>query len=208
MEQVPPPSGEAPPPLPSSSNEKFGRRALARLLSFCLALFLLDGIVSFVDDIVIVLAHDHALSLIRGMISLATLVMAVGLYGLIGMTSAVPRRLLAIPLFSLAAILVSFPLAIFWHQQAEKIGLIISAAELMLSVALVGLSRRDNARQENARVDAVNLEYGDRQDACPTVQGKASRALVKEEQSSGALAGLAGGASWCLGWRMYLWFCR
>ncbi len=145
MEQVPPPpSLEAPPLLPSRPKKS---SALAVLLSFCLVLFLVDGLISFVDDGVIVLFHAHALSLIRGLISLATLVMAVGLYGLIGMTRVVPKRLfLPIPLFCLGSMLITFPLAIFWYHHIQEIGFVISAAQLMLGVLLIGLIPRQKMR--------------------------------------------------------------
>jgi hypothetical protein len=142
MEQTPPPlSSDAPPLLPARARRPGG---FTTLLSLCLVLFLADGFVSFVDDGVIVLFHTYALSLIRGIFSVATLVMAVGLYGLIGMTRAVPKRLfLPIPLFCAASILVVFPLAIFWREQIEKIGFAISAMQLMLALLLIGLSRRE-----------------------------------------------------------------
>jgi len=142
MDQVPPSPNaiEAPPLLPSQPGKKSGRRTLAVLLSFCLALFLVDGLVSFVDDGVIVLFHSHALSLFRGLVSLAAILMALGLYVLIGASPAVPKRLfLPIPLFCLASMLATFPLAIYWHHQIEAIGFAISTAQLMLAVFLVGL---------------------------------------------------------------------
>ncbi|HXE42344.1 MAG TPA: hypothetical protein VN516_04900, partial [Candidatus Baltobacteraceae bacterium] len=145
MEQVPsPPAMDAPPLLPPAPEKKSGRRFLAKLLSFCLALFLLDGVVSFADDALILLFGVHGLSLIRGLISFSTLVMALGLYLLIGLTPAVPKRIfLPIPLFFLASMLAMFTLAIFWYHHLEEIAFAVSACELMLGVLLVSLSRKE-----------------------------------------------------------------
>jgi len=157
MEQVPPPPAiEAPPLLPPGPEKKSGRRSLAKVLSFCLWLFLLDGALSFVDDAVILLSGAHALSLIRGLISFATLVMALGIYLLIGITPAVPKRIfLPIPLFFLASLLAMFTLAIFWYHRIEQIALAVSTCELMLGVLLVALSRRENFLK-NSRIEPVS----------------------------------------------------
>jgi hypothetical protein len=157
MDQTPPPSAiDAPPLLPPAPEKKSGRRSLAKLLSFCLALFLLDGVVSCADDALILLFGSHGISLIRGLISFSTLVMAGGLYLLIGFVPAVPKRIfLPIPLFFLASMLAMFALAIFWYHRIEGIALSVSVAELTLGVLLVWISRRE---------------------------GKTSRPLVKEEQ--------------------------
>ena len=184
---------DAPPLLPTA--EKSGRRWLAQLLSFCLLLFLVDGAVSFADDALILLFGVHGLSLIRGLISFCTLVMAGGLYLLIGITPAVPKRLfLPIPLFFLASMLAMFALAIFWYHRIEEIALIVSTLELMLGVLLVSLSQRENslngaqsiALRERADSSGgamlrapFNREEA-RRESRSTAEGR--RRLVKEEQ--------------------------
>lgn len=152
MDQTPPPAiTEAPPLLPPlAPQKKSGRQLLATLLGLCLALFLFDGVISFADDALILLAGVHGLSLIRGLVSLATLVMAVWLYLLIGITPAVPKRIfLPIPLFFLASMLAMFALAVFWYHRIEEIALALSTLELMLGVLLVALNRREAARRES-----------------------------------------------------------
>jgi len=167
--------------LPPAPEKKSGRRFLAKLLSFCLALFLLDGVVSFADDALILLFGTHAISLIRGLISFGTLVMALGIYLLMGITPTVPKRIfLPIPLFFLGSMLAMFTLAIFWYHRIEEIAFAVSTGELMLGVLLVSWSRRENSRMQCAGLDSVNLEDGDRQDACPA--GKVRQALVQEGQ--------------------------
>jgi hypothetical protein len=144
MENGPPPIIAESPPLLPHANKKSSRRWLSMLLSLCLALFVLDGITSFLDDGLILFLNVHAFSLLRGLISLATLLMAVGVYALIGVTPLVPKRLfLPIPMFFLAAMLAMFTLAIFWYHRMEQIAFVISACELVLGIVLVSMARRD-----------------------------------------------------------------
>ena len=181
MEQVPtPPPIEAPPLLPSEPQKNSGRGFLAKLLSFCLALFLLDSAVSFADDALILLFGAHGLSLIRGLISFCTLVMALGLYCLIGFTPKVPKRIfLPIPLFFLASMLAMFTLAIFWYHQLEEIAFSVSTCELMLGVLLVSLTRRKNSQN-----GAQSIALRERTDASggAMLRAPARWPLVKEEQ--------------------------
>jgi hypothetical protein len=143
MENGPPPIiTESPPLLPAQPNKSSSRRFLTVLLSLCLALFVLDGVTSFLDDALILFLHVHAFSLLRGLISLATMFMALGLYGLIGLTPMVPKRVfLPIPMFFLAAMLAMFTLAIFWHHRMEQIAFVISACELVLGIVLMSSCR-------------------------------------------------------------------
>ena len=169
MDEIPPQAPiEAPPLLPPAPEKKSGRRSLAKLLSFCLALFLVDGVVSFADDALVLFFGSHGISLIRGLIAFSTLVMAGGLYLLIGLAPAVPKRiLLPIPLFFLASMLAMFALAIFWYHRIEQIALTVSTLELMLGIVLVSLSRREAGEAA-------------RRESRPTTAAR--RPLVKQEQ--------------------------
>jgi hypothetical protein len=139
MEQVPPLLTAE----PSPSNNNSGRHLFSLLLSFCMALFLVDAAISFADDALIVAFGLRALTVLRGLISLVAMVMAIGVYGLIGLTPMVPKRLfLPIPLFLLATMLVVFTLAIFWFQRMEQIAFVLSGCQLFLALWLVHLSRR------------------------------------------------------------------
>jgi hypothetical protein len=137
MDQAPP-LLNVPPLLPSEPPRKSPHRWFCVLLSLCLALFLVDGLTSFLDDALILFVNVHALSLLRGLFSLAAILMAAFVYVLIGVTPKVPKRLfLPIPMFFLAAMLVMFTLAIFWHHRIEQIAFGISTCELLLAVILV-----------------------------------------------------------------------
>src|ERR1700743_1185568 len=109
MNGSPPPVAEVPPLLPPASNQKSSHHSFAVLLSLCLVLFLVDGVVSLADYSLFFFFGAHYLSLLRGIFSLAVLIMALGVYGLIGLTPMVPKRLfLPIPFFFLAGMLAMF----------------------------------------------------------------------------------------------------
>jgi hypothetical protein len=78
----------------------------AIVLSLCLGLFLADAFISLADASLILFCGLHVLSAISGLISILSVVMALGIYGLIGLTPVVPKRLfLPIPLFYLLSTL-------------------------------------------------------------------------------------------------------
>src|ERR1039457_1883127 len=75
-----PQSGGAPPPLLAEANRKSGsaRQVFAFLLSVCLALFLVDAVLSLADDSLILLGGLHPLSALRGLVGFLAMLMAVG----------------------------------------------------------------------------------------------------------------------------------
>ena len=138
---VPPPL--SPPPLITGrADPKPSGWPLARvaelLLSLCLGLFLVDGLASVLDDGLVYISGSHAFSLLRGIISFFTGLMAIGIYGLMALTPKVPKRLfLPIPLFLLAAILAVFPFAIYCYGRLPLVALGASLGELVLGLLLL-----------------------------------------------------------------------
>ena len=137
---VPPPL--SPPLIAGPADAKPAAESLARmaalLLSFCLGLFLVDGLASVLDDGLVYFSGSHVFSLLRGIISFFTGLMAIGIYGLMALTPKVPKRLfLPIPLFLLAAILAVFPFAIYCYGQLPLAALGSSVGELVLGVLLL-----------------------------------------------------------------------
>jgi hypothetical protein len=149
MDQVPPLLNDQPPPLLPSEplpNKRPAGRGLCVVLSFCLVLFAVDGVVSFLDDGLIIFLNFHGLSILRGLVSLATILMAVVLYGMIGATPRVPKRLfLPIPMFFLLSMLAMFSFAIFWYHRAGQISFVISGVELLLAVVLLNATGQRDA---------------------------------------------------------------
>ena len=138
------PSANVPPALSAQSSREFGsmRSLFAILLSLCLAFFLVDAAVSLADDTLILFCGIHALSTLRGLISFLALLMAVAIYGLIGLTPMVPKRLfLPIPLFALATLLGIFPFAIYCFGRLEQIGWGISLCQVVVGLGILYWSR-------------------------------------------------------------------
>src|SRR5579872_5347526 len=81
-----PPMIDAPPPLAAGSppslspqaarQSSVARQLLALLLSLCLGLFLIDAVVSLVDDSLILLFDLHLLAWIRGLLGVFTMFLA------------------------------------------------------------------------------------------------------------------------------------
>jgi hypothetical protein len=135
-----PQSGGAPPPLLPEANRKSGsaRQVFAFLLSLCLALFLADAVISFADDSLILLGGLHPLSALRGLVGFFSMLMAVGVYGLMGLTPMVPKRLfLPIPLFHLAVILASFPFTIYCFGRLREVGWGISVCQVIVGLGIL-----------------------------------------------------------------------
>ena len=133
-------SSSVPPALSPQANPKSGsaRQLFASLLSLCLALFLADAVVSFADDSLILFCGLHPLSALRGLTSFFALLMAVGVYGLIGLTPMVPKRLfLPIPIFALVAMLGVFPFAIYCFGRLQLVGWCISVCQVIVGLGIL-----------------------------------------------------------------------
>jgi hypothetical protein len=145
----PPTSGAAPPliagpppPLPPQPTPKSSpaRQLFAILLSACLGLFLADAVVSLLDDSLILLFGVHLLDAIRGIVSLLGLLMALVIYGLMGLTPIIPKRLfLPVTLFNPAAVLAVVPFAIYYYSRLQQIYWVISLAQVILGLGILFL---------------------------------------------------------------------
>jgi hypothetical protein len=137
-----PPSlvADSPPPLSPESNRKSVsmRHLFAILLSLCLGLFLADAVASLVDDSLILFFGIHLFSVIRKVISIFGALMAVGIYGLIGLTPMVPKRLfLPIPLFHLVVVLAVFPFLIYCYGHIQQVAWGISVCQAILGLIIL-----------------------------------------------------------------------
>jgi hypothetical protein len=130
-------SGGVPPALSPQPNPQSGsgRSLFANLLSLCLVLFLVDAVVSLADDSLIFLFGFHLLSALRGLTSFFALLMAAGVYVLIGLTPMVPKRLfLPIPAFTLVAIMAVFPVAIYCFGRYQLVSWSISVCQVIIGL--------------------------------------------------------------------------
>jgi len=97
----------------------------------------LDAVLSLADDFLILFFHSRLLSFPRGIVSMVSVPMALGIYALIGLTPLVPKRLfLPIPGFYFVAMLVVFPLVIFWFDRMQIFAFVISLCEVAMASGL------------------------------------------------------------------------
>src|SRR5580765_5843054 len=96
-----------PPPLPTSPRKASPlREFLAIVLSLCLGLFLADALVSLLDDSLILFFRLHLLSGARVTLGLFTMLLTLVIYGLMGLTPLIPKRVfLPLTLFTPLALL-------------------------------------------------------------------------------------------------------
>jgi len=131
-----------PPPLQPEPTRKSWpmRQLLAVLLSLCLGLFLADGVVSLVDDSLILLFGTHLLAGIRGIVFLFDMLMVAVIYGLMGLTPIIPKRLfLPLTLFSPAAALFVVPVLIYFHGRIQQVAWVISLCQVIFGLSILYL---------------------------------------------------------------------
>lgn len=108
------------------------------LLSLSLGLFLVESVVSLADDTLILFLDLHLLTAIRGLLFFFAMLMAIGLYVLMGLTPMIPKRLfLPVALFNPVAGLLVIPLLIYFYSRMQQIAWLISLVQVVLGVAIL-----------------------------------------------------------------------
>ena len=132
-------SGAPPlPPLTPVHKPAPVRRLITMLLNLCLAFFLADAVISFVDDALIVCLGLHVLGAIRGMLFLAAALFAIGTFVLMGLTPMIPKRVfLPVTLYNPAAALAAIPLLIFFHDRIQQVALVLSAGQVIFGLLIL-----------------------------------------------------------------------
>jgi hypothetical protein len=111
------------------------RELLAVLLSLCLGLFLADAVISLVDDSLILFFGLHLLVGIRGMVCLFSILIAIVIYGLMGLTPMIPKRLfLPVTLFNPVAPLIFVPITIFFYGHLQVFAWGFSCGQVILGL--------------------------------------------------------------------------
>ena len=114
------------------------RQLFAILLSLCLGLFLADAFVSLVDDSLILLFDLHGLTVIRGILFLLAMLVAIVIYGLMGLTPMIPKRLfLPLTLFNPVAGLVVIPFLIYFYGRIQQVAWGISFCQVILGLSIL-----------------------------------------------------------------------
>ena len=133
-------SGGAPPPILPESKPKSGsgRHLLVILLNLFLALFLASGFVSLMDDSLVLLFGLHLLTVMNGILTFIAMLAAVLVYGLMGLTPMIPKRVfLPVTLFYVASLLVSLLIIIYTFDRAPQGDWVLSLCQVLLVMGLV-----------------------------------------------------------------------
>ena len=133
-------SGGAPPPILPESKPKSGsgRHLLVILLNLFLALFLASGFVSLMDDSLVLIFGLHLLTVMNGILTFIAMLAAVLVYGLMGLTPMIPKRVfLPVTLFYVASLLVSLLILIYTFDRAPQGDWVLSLCQVLLVVGLV-----------------------------------------------------------------------
>ncbi len=126
-----------PPPAPKSL------RLLTILLSLCVILYLADGLVSLADDSLILVLNIHLLGLLRGLVTLCSLLVALVVYVTMGITPRVPKRVfLPLTLSYLAGEMILVFLLIYFHSWIGPFVWLVSLCQVVFGfIVLFWLSR-------------------------------------------------------------------
>ena len=134
----PPPLVATAPRLPAGGKPSSVRPMLVILLSLGLGLFLADAIVSLMDESLIRFLNIHVLTWLRVPLSLFTMLLALVIYGLMGLTPMIPKRLfLPLALFSPVATLVAIPSLIYFYSRIHQIAWSIAFGQVILGLIIL-----------------------------------------------------------------------
>lgn len=132
---APPVSTDSPPML--GCKPSLLRRLMALLLSLCLGLFLAGGVVSLLDDSLVLIFGLHLLTVVSGLLTCLSFLLVVMVYCLIGLTPLVPKRVvLPVVIFNALALLAVFPTLIYHHNWMIQSDWVLSLGQVLLGLAL------------------------------------------------------------------------
>jgi hypothetical protein len=114
------------------------KKLLSILLSLCLGLFLVVGAVSVADDSLVLLFGLHLLTMMSVILTLIAMLMAMLVYGLMGLTPMIPKRVfLPVTLYYVAALLAVFPILIYYYDRMVQIDWVLSFCQVILGLGLL-----------------------------------------------------------------------
>jgi hypothetical protein len=111
---------------------------LAILLSLCLGLFLGDAVLSLVDESLALFFNIHLLSMISGLVSFFVMLIVIVIYGLMGLTPMIPKRLfLPLTLFNPVVGLVVVPSMIYCYGRIQQVAWAASFCQVILGLSIL-----------------------------------------------------------------------
>ncbi len=94
--------------------------------------------VSLLDGILVIAFGTHAITSVRGLVSLLALLSAAVVYVMMGFTPNIPKRVfLPVTLFAPVAMLVTIPCYIYFYGRTSWIDLLGSVGQLVLAVSVI-----------------------------------------------------------------------
>ncbi|MGH7992181.1 MAG: hypothetical protein ACREDQ_01580 [Limisphaerales bacterium] len=114
------------------------KKLISILLNLYLGLFLVSGAVSVVDDSLVLLFRLHLLTVISGVLFFFSFLMTMLVYVLMGITPMIPKRaFLPVTLFYAAALLVGFPVLIYWYNRVLEVDWVTSLCQVILALGIL-----------------------------------------------------------------------
>jgi hypothetical protein len=140
----PPPIPATPPPVSESAGQlSSGRRLVLIVLNLCLWLFIADAFLSLADDSLILIARFHLFSGLRGFVGFFSILMALAIYALMGLTPMIPKRFfLPIALFIPVVALLLLPVLIYFSDHAQFASCAVALFQVVLGLILLRVLRR------------------------------------------------------------------
>jgi hypothetical protein len=132
-----PPIITNPPPTPADKPFSL-RKAAAILLSLFLGFFLISGFVSILDDLSVLFLGKHLFATLGGITTFISLLLTVLVYGLMGLTPVIPKRIvLPVAAFMALTSFLTLPVIIYAYRWAALYDLIASCAAVVLGLGMV-----------------------------------------------------------------------
>jgi hypothetical protein len=118
------------------------KQTISAILSLCLGLFIVGGAVSVFDDSLRLLWGLHLLTAISAILSFFVLLIVIVVYGLMGLTPMVPKRVfLPVTLLYAAGVLAVFPAMIYcggdWVRGGLKLDWTVSLCEVVIGLVIL-----------------------------------------------------------------------
>jgi len=136
------PATGAPPTItalpPDAAKPAPKHHVLTLLLSLYLGLFVASGVASILDDSDVLLFGSHFLVTLNGLLGFLVLLLTLLIYGLMGLTPLIPKRIFLPVVFLVALpLLLSLPTAIFYYRRLVHMDLVVSCLEVLFGVGLI-----------------------------------------------------------------------
>ena len=124
-------------PAGSAGNSASFRNFVAVCLSLCLGLFLVAGTVSLLDDSLVLFWGQHLFTLASGILAFVTFFLLLLIYGLMGLTPIIPRRVfLPVIIFTGLGLMAVFPTLIYGYNQILHLDWLLSFLQVVIVLVI------------------------------------------------------------------------